>query len=114
VDVTFLQELEALFERRWTPYILLCLIDGPQRFSTIAKTINAQSTDHFADGVLTNTLSYLQTAGLAQPVTGQGHGRYRPYTLTPAGYTVAARLVRIRKALTDDDTPPPDGQPSGP
>ncbi len=105
MDLTFIEEIEELFKHRWAPYILLCLVGGPQRYTAISQTINRQITDHLSESVLSRTLEQLETAGLARSISGarSGRGRRRgPWVLTPAAQPIVAKLQRLQRALADD------------
>jgi len=112
VDLTFIEEIEELFRHRWVPYILLCLADGPQRYSAIAHVINQQATDRLSDSVLSRSLDHLEAAGLAQAVDGGRRGRQGrrrgPWMLTPAARPIVAKLQRLQMALADDVDHPPE------
>jgi DNA-binding HxlR family transcriptional regulator len=111
VDLTFIEQIEELFRYRWEPYILLCLADGPKRYTTIASTINRQSTGRLSDGALSRSLDQLEAAGLARTVSETGEGRRcGPWTLTPAARPYVAKLLILQKALTEEL--PPTREPS--
>lgn len=77
--------------RRWTPQLLVILLEGPARFVELASAVPGLS-----GRVMTERLKELQEAGLVQRVVDAGPPITSTYHLTSEGELLRPALVALR------------------
>jgi DNA-binding HxlR family transcriptional regulator/SAM-dependent methyltransferase len=98
VHLTWAEEIGELFHRRWWPFILLCLADGPKLVQDIRQIINDQVSDPIAEGVLYHQLKDLLNAGLLYRVQWE-KPQPPPWALTAAAEPVVRKLRQLKRAV---------------
>jgi DNA-binding HxlR family transcriptional regulator len=73
--------------KRWTPQLLVLLLQGPARFSELASAVPGLSRR-----VMTERLRELQEAGLVERVVDPGPPITSTYTLTAEGEQLRSAL----------------------
>jgi DNA-binding HxlR family transcriptional regulator len=94
------RQVEDLFRHRWDAITLLCLADGPLRYTELANTISSRSGERLADTLLSRCLRRL--AGNALIYKGPRDEGHHVYSLTDAGQDQVAILTRISRVLRAD------------
>ena len=83
----------GLLGDRWTLLIVRDLtLDGPRRFSDLARTVAGSSP-----AILSNRLKRLEQAGLIERRFYSQHPPRAEYLLTPEGETLGPVLVALRQ-----------------
>ena len=79
-----------LLAKRWTPQLLVALLDGPARYSELARTVEGVSKP-----VLTERLRELAEAGLVAREVDVGPPITSTYHLTADGETLRPALQEL-------------------
>ncbi|MBV8979715.1 MAG: helix-turn-helix transcriptional regulator [Acidimicrobiia bacterium] len=82
----------GIVERRWALAILMCLLDGPRRYSEIGKTLPAMS-----GYTQSHRMRELADARLVERRVAQGPPLSTSYLLSPEGETLRPALEAIRR-----------------
>lgn len=100
----FQAALEVL-GKRWTGLVVQALLDGPQRFSQLAKTLEVVS-----ERMLVERLKELETEGIVvrSAIPGSAHVEY---ALTEKGKGLADVLAAVSRWATAWVEPPPEERP---
>jgi DNA-binding HxlR family transcriptional regulator len=85
-------EVFSLLGKRWNGLIIVTLLDGPARFSSIARLIPAVS-----ERMLSERLSELTSAGLLTRKVHKGPPLGVTYHLTPKGESLRPALAELER-----------------
>jgi DNA-binding HxlR family transcriptional regulator len=107
VDLTSIEEIAELFAHTWWPYILLSLVDGPQKVPTIAQTINQQVGGTLRDYSLYRSLRELEGEGYVENLSQDEGGAAGPWMLTDDAERVVRRLQVVKKAFEEAESEAP-------
>ncbi|GEM_PF-6991987 len=100
VNFAHVRQIEDLFRHRWDAVTLLCLADGPLRYTDLATAISKRADQRIPDAMLTRCLRRLTECALVRPQPGSnGPG----YVLTEAGQAQIAILARFSKVMRGAD-----------
>lgn len=83
----------ALMGKRWTLPILVGLLEGPARFSALARSVPGLS-----ERVMSERLQELSEAGLVERLIEPGPPLATTYRLTPAGERLRPALQHLLEA----------------
>jgi DNA-binding HxlR family transcriptional regulator len=83
----------ALVGKRWTLPILVALLDGPARFSELARSVPGLS-----ERVMSERLQELSEAGVVTRLIEPGPPLATKYQLTPAGERLRPALQHLLEA----------------
>ncbi|MBV8980669.1 MAG: winged helix-turn-helix transcriptional regulator [Acidimicrobiia bacterium] len=86
----------GIMERRWALAILMCLLDGPKRYSEIGKTLPAMS-----GYTQSHRMRELADARLVERRVAQGPPVSTSYLLSPEGEGLRPALEAIRRWAED-------------
>ena len=99
-----LQEGFSLLSQRWVlPVMIVLLLGGEQRFSSLKRTLGIGSR------VLTDKLRALERAGLVVRRVEPGSPVSTWYSLTPRGREMALLAIPLLYRAAATSTPPEDG-----
>jgi hypothetical protein len=91
LDFRRLHEIQVIFSHSHVPLALLCVAEGPIRFSALGAMMSERDGSRISDTQVTRVLKVLYDLGYS--TTEPGADRGGPYRLTRRGRIAAQRLA---------------------